>query len=257
MAIYLRQICLVAEKLAPVMDDLVAILGARPCFIDPAVKAFGLENTLLSIGTNFLEVVAPVEPGTAAGRYLDRRKGNGGYMVICQVSTRAEQAEVKARAAAHNVRVAFEHGDDTHNIMQLHPGDMRAAFLEVDWDAQANSTGNWEPAGGLQWQDKVQDDVTQALVGATLQGPDPLALAQHWRDVTGIEYGIEDGVPTLPLANGTLRFVVDADGRGPGLQGVVVQVADRTQVIAAAIKRNCFINENEIEICGTRFYLSA
>ena len=40
---------------------------------------FGLENTLMPVGRNFLEVVAPIQEGTAAGRYLDRRGGNGGY----------------------------------------------------------------------------------------------------------------------------------------------------------------------------------
>ena len=43
------------------------------------------------IRTNFLEIVAPVKNNTAAGRYLDRRKGDGGYMVICQVATKKEQ----------------------------------------------------------------------------------------------------------------------------------------------------------------------
>jgi hypothetical protein len=91
MSIRLRQICLVAEKLAPVVDDFKAIFAIDVCFVDPAVAAFGLENSLMPIGGNFLEVVAPVKENTAAGRYLKRRGGDGGYMVICQCDSHATQ----------------------------------------------------------------------------------------------------------------------------------------------------------------------
>ncbi|MBT7756607.1 MAG: hypothetical protein HN732_04725, partial [Rhodospirillaceae bacterium] len=66
----LRQICLVAHELAPAVDDLCEVLGLATCHHDPAVGAYGLENALLPVGTNFLEVVAPTESGTAGGRYL-------------------------------------------------------------------------------------------------------------------------------------------------------------------------------------------
>ena len=59
MSIQLRQICLVAEQLAPVIDDLTAILGINSCYVDPGVAKFGLENNLMPVGRNFLEVVAP------------------------------------------------------------------------------------------------------------------------------------------------------------------------------------------------------
>ena len=47
MTIQLRQICLVAEQLAPVIDDLTAILGIHSCYVDPGVGKFGLENNLM------------------------------------------------------------------------------------------------------------------------------------------------------------------------------------------------------------------
>ncbi|TDJ33082.1 MAG: hypothetical protein E2O61_12960, partial [Gammaproteobacteria bacterium] len=68
MTIQLRQICLVARELKPVIDDLTHVLGINTCFIDPGVGKFGLENTLMPIGRNFLEVVAPIEENTAGGR---------------------------------------------------------------------------------------------------------------------------------------------------------------------------------------------
>ncbi len=87
MTIQLRQICLVARELQPVIEDLTQVLGINTCYVDPGVGKFGLENTLMPVGRNFLEVVAPVEENTAGGRYLDRRNGDGGYMVITQADT--------------------------------------------------------------------------------------------------------------------------------------------------------------------------
>jgi hypothetical protein len=136
MPIRLRQICLVAEKLAPVIDDFKAIFAVDVCFEDPAVATFGLENSLMPIGGNFLEVVAPIKENTAAGRYLKRRNGDGGYMVICQCDTHETQLARKARAAALNVRIAWEHEGKAFHGMQLHPADTGGAFFEIDWDAK-------------------------------------------------------------------------------------------------------------------------
>ncbi len=49
----LRQICLVAEKLAPVEEALCEILGVKVCFRDARVAKFGLENGLYPIGNQF------------------------------------------------------------------------------------------------------------------------------------------------------------------------------------------------------------
>jgi hypothetical protein len=140
--IHLRQICLVAERLAPTIETLEAVLGIERCYVDPGVGVFGLENTLMPIGTDFLEVVAPVKDDTAAGRYLQRRKGDGGYMVICQADSAATQDACRSRAAERDVRVAWEREHDGYHIMQLHPGDLRAAFLEIDTDEPHDVTGN-------------------------------------------------------------------------------------------------------------------
>src|SRR5690242_21938661 len=94
----LRQICLVARALEPAIADLADIFGLAVCYRDGNVARYGLVNALLPIGSAFLEVVAPTREGTAAGRYLDRRRGDGGYMVIidCDDSERrrARMAEL-------------------------------------------------------------------------------------------------------------------------------------------------------------------
>src|SRR5713226_5795789 len=80
----LRQVALVAHDLEPVVADLCAVLGIDVAFRDPGVREFGLHNAVMAIGDTFLEVVSPVQPDTTAGRYLERRGGDGGYMVILQ-----------------------------------------------------------------------------------------------------------------------------------------------------------------------------
>jgi hypothetical protein len=80
--IRLRQICLVAPQLEPVIFDIAGIMGLNVCYRDSNVAKYGLENALLPVGTILLEVVAPLREGTAAGRFLDKTKGQGGYMAI-------------------------------------------------------------------------------------------------------------------------------------------------------------------------------
>src|SRR5215468_6763025 len=62
----LRQICLVAPQLEPVISDICAIMGLDVCYRDGNVAKYGLENALMPVDTILLEVVAPTEAGTAA-----------------------------------------------------------------------------------------------------------------------------------------------------------------------------------------------
>lgn len=253
MTIALRQICLVANELEPVLDDLTHVLGIERCYVDEAVAHFGLENTLMTVGNNFLEVVAPVQDNTAAGRYLERRGGDGGYMVICQAGSLDEQQAVKARAAANEVRIAYEADREHWNICQFHPRDMMAAFLEVDWDQHCDFDGNWMPAGGTGWESTVTRGIEYA--GAELQADDPAALAERWSAVIGTPVETRDGTPTVALGNATLRFVETTDGRGAGLGGLDLRVASADDILTRAAARGCRTQGNCVEICGTRFYL--
>src|SRR6195952_6090855 len=81
-AIRLRQICLVAPHIEPVVSDIAEIMGLNVCYRDSNVAKYGLENALLPVDTILLEVVAPFQPRTAAGRFLEKNAGRGGYMAI-------------------------------------------------------------------------------------------------------------------------------------------------------------------------------
>jgi hypothetical protein len=255
MTIQLRQICLVAKKLEPVIQDLTAVLGINRCFVDPGVGAFGLENTLMPIGRNFLEVVAPIEENTAGGRYLERRNGDGGYMVITQADSAKTQQTVRQNALDNGVRVAHETIREDWNLCQLHPGDLKAAFLEIESDLYNDFNGYWNPVGGLGWEDKVNQDITVDYQGVELQSNDPLELAELWGKVAGLPIQRNGSEFTMDLNNVKIRFVEEEDGRGPGLGGLDILVNNRDHILREAENRDCFVSEERVDICGTRWYL--
>ena len=256
MAIRLRQICLVANQLAPVLEDFKAIFGLEVCFVDKAVKAFGLENSLMPVGSNFIEVVAPIKDDTAAGRYLKRRNGDGGYMVICQCDAHETQAARRAQAAKMNIRVAWEHESKTFHAMQLHPADTGGAFFEIDWDAKNEPEGCWEPAGGDGWPQARRTEVVSTYKAVELQATDPKGLAERWSSIAGVALRIDArGRFEMPLDNASVRFVEATDGRGEGLGGIDIAAVDRKRVLETAQARGCRVADDQVMICGTRFYL--
>jgi hypothetical protein len=257
MSVHLRQVALVASTLAPVVADLSDIFGIEVCHVDPGVALWGLENALLPVGNNFIEVVAPTRRITAAGRYLVRRGGNGGYMVICQTESLQSQRACRQRAAALGVRVAYESSDRKgFSIMQLHPRDLEAAFFEIDWDAEADYNGHWEPAGGTGWVAHVGRHRVREITGVELQCDDPPATASKWAHIADFAVRQEDGNPVVALNNAKLRFVPVTDGRGAGLGGIDLAVTDREAILDAARMHNAYVNDRQIIVCGTRFYLT-
>lgn len=250
----LRQICLIAHKLEQVIDDLKAVFGLEICYVDPGVERFGLVNTLLPIGSQFLEVVSPFQENTAGGRYLDRREGDGGYMFITQTD---ELEPRRAHALGMGIRIANESKrDDFHNT-QLHPKDTGGTFFEIDWNAGDEKPGGpWRPAGP-NWAPAVRTDVVSAMTGAEIQSPDPEPLARRWAEIAQMELTRDDrGRPGFDLDNARLRFVEATDGRGEGLGGIDLKTLDREHVLREAEKRGCPVSGDQVIVCGTRFYLA-
>ena len=248
----LRQICLVTSAIDAVAEDLQSVFGIALCHIDSAVHQYGLENRLFPIGNQFLELVAPTRPGTAAGRYLERRGGDGGYMVINQCD---ELAPRRSRIEALGVRVANWLDYNDFQGMQLHPRDTGGAFFEIDFQSGSTAEdGPWHPAGP-DWQAHRRTDVVDAIVAAELQSPAPQPLGRRWAEIAGLELRQEGDGAAMALANATLRFVPERDGRGEGLAALDLRATDAAAARAAAATRGLLAADGSIQICGTRFNL--
>ena len=235
------------------LADVQAVFGLEVAHRDPSVASFGLENAILPVGNQFLELLAPVKDGTAGGRYLERRHGDGGYMVILQCD---EHGPRRARVVELGVRTVVEDDDGSYVIMQLHPRDTGGSFLEVDEQRGGEDlTGPWMPAGSS-WQQAVRTDVVRGIAAAEIQAPEPDKVAERWSDILEIPVTADDdGRPTVTLDNATLRFVPDRDGRGEGLGGVDIVVADRGRVLAGASSRGLGVDGDVVLIGGVRFAL--
>lgn len=211
--IRLRQIALVARDLA-VVDELCEHLGLKICFRDPGVGAFGLHNALMVIGDQFLEVVSPNQDDTTAGRLLDKRNGDGGYMVIYEVD------DLDARLADLNerdVRIIWAGDLPTIRGRHLHPRDVGGAIVSLDEPVPA---GSWT-WGGPDWVAHPDAAVT-AIAGVTIAADDPATMRSRW---TGLGLDV------------SVRFV-EAGPRGEGLDGIDLVARDRART------------GETLEICG-------
>ena len=248
----LRQICLVAPKLEPVVSDIAGIMGLNVCYRDGNVAKYGLENALLPVDTILLEVVAPFQPGTAAGRFLDKTGGRGGYMAIfcCDdPDARGRHAEKIGVRIANVIEHAPYHG------VQLHPRDCRAAFIEFNHTAGSDDILGPYPPAGPDWQKSIRKDVTQALTGVEMQSPDPAGLAEHWGRILGIAASKNaSGAPELKLPNGVFTFV---KGDSEIMSGLTFRVGDIAKVLDAARAKGRGVSGNSLELGGVTFRLVA
>lgn len=248
----LRQICLVAPHLEPVVGDIAAIMGLNICYRDGNVAKYGLENALLPVDTILLEVVAPFQPGTAAGRFLDKTSGRGGYMAIFCCDDPDQRGE---HAKRMGVRVANVIDHAPYHGVQLHPRDCRAAFIEFNHtDGSDDILGPYPPAGP-DWQKSIRKDVTQALTGVEMQSTDPQGLAEHWGQI--IEIPVSEnasGEPELKLPNCSFRFVM---GASDIMSGLTFRVSDIAKVRDAAKVKGHAVSGDSFLLSGVTFNLIA
>ncbi len=200
-----------------VAGQLRQALGLGQPFRDPGVGQFGLTNAVFAVGDTFLEVVAPVRPATTAGRYLERRGGDGGYMAIFQVP---DLAEARRRLAGLGVRVVWTTDLPDMAGTHLHPKDVPGAIVSLDWAAPPES---WRWAGPS-WTGRAPEHVPGGVTGLTIEVEDPPAAARRWTAVLGLPAagGERASVVGLPGSGQRLRFVPTRAGQGEGITAVTI-----------------------------------
>jgi hypothetical protein len=214
----LRQVALVARDCGQVAGELRRAFGWPLPFADPGVGQFGLTNAVFAAGDTFVEVVAPAQPDTTAGRYLKRRGGDGGYMAIFQVR---DLAAARRRVAGLGVRVVWAADLPDIAATHLHPGDVPGAIVSLDWAAPERS---WRWAGPS-WTGEVPEHAPGGVTGLTIEVNDPAAAARRWAAVLGISAAGSGHamVVELPDQGQRLRFVpARGGGRGEGITEVTI-----------------------------------
>jgi hypothetical protein len=204
--IRLRQVALVASDRDSVVSELCRWLGVSVCFEDPGVAEFGLHNALMTIGDQFLEVVSPTIDGTTAGRLLDKRGGDGGYMAIYEVD------DLDSRTAAledAGVRIVWRVDLPDIRTRHLHPRDIGGALVSID---QPAPNGSWRWGGP--WRAHAETTVVTAIAGIDVAATDPSAMRARWAEL-GIDHAV--------------RFV-PAGPRGDGIDALDLVAADRSRV---------------------------
>ena len=217
-ALRLRQAVVAAHDLDAVAGRLRQELGLGEPFADPGVGYFGLRNAVFALGDTFLEVVSPTRENTSAGRLLERRGGDCGYMLMFQLD---DLESARGRARSEGVREVWEVSLEDMAEVHLHPADMRGAIVSL---SQPQPPGAWR-WGGPDWDTR---SAPLRLAGATVAVADPTAVAKRWDTVlgasassAGIEFTADDaergpveiflhGPRRDPLEIAGVRFVFDS-----------------------------------------------
>jgi hypothetical protein len=231
----LRQVALVARDLDAAVDSLCQELDLQVCYRDPEIAFFGLHNALMPVGDTFIEVVSPVREGTTAGRLLDRRNGDGGYMVLLQVD---DVTSTRTRIDSLGIRVVWDMTFDDIAAFHVHPRDIGGAIVSFD---QPKPPASWRWAGPT-WTRQPRSKVVEAIAAVELQSDDPEATARRWSQALARDVTQHDDHLRIDVDDGAVRFVEARDGRGEGLGGIDLRAAEG-------------VAPREMVRCGTRIAL--
>lgn len=205
--IRLRQVALVAADRDAVIAELCDFLTVSVCSEDdPDLVEFGLRNAIVTIGDQFLEVVSPTTSGTTAGRLLEKRGGDGGYMAIFEVNDLSHRS---AALEGLGVRTVFKVDLPDMRAHHLHPRDVGGAIVSIE---QPDPSGSWRWAGV--WSPHAETSVVTGIAGIDVAAADPVALAARWAEL-GLDHAV--------------RFV-PATSRGEGIEAIDLVATNRARV---------------------------
>ncbi|HZZ37282.1 MAG TPA: hypothetical protein VFE03_16290 [Caulobacteraceae bacterium] len=247
----LRQIALIAHDIPPIQDQLEKVFGIKVGFRDPGVEYFGLTNIVCPVGGEFLEVVSPFRDDASGARYLARRGGDAGYMVILQD---ADALSHRARLEKEGVRLIATSRHPGYQYTHFHPADCAGVLLSIDSvdddAAWREPQSEWPPAGP-EWR-AHQSEESLGIVSATIQSKDPVAAAERFSMLLGRPVTRDGEVLELKLDPGVLRFTAPVDSDGTGVVALDIRVRDPGDVIAAARVAGVTTDGQSVTICGVR-----
>jgi Glyoxalase-like domain len=267
----LRQLCLLTADLDRMLGELQAVFGTVPCHgtadliaygISPSARsahsqaffdAHGLVNALLPFGAGWLEVVMPIRADAAAARFMARRGGDLGYMVIAEV---ADIVSFECRARAAGLRIAGGADYPEYRDVQLDPRDVGGSLLAFAMQCRGQAfDGSWYPAGGR--PSTACGKGAWSLAGCVVACSDPRAVAERWGKVFG-RAAYPEVAPAwrLDLDGGYVRFVGDPERRGDRLEEVCLEGGDKRLAEEEARRLHLLSAEGAVLIGGVAFRLA-
>ncbi len=244
-SMWLRQVAMVAKERDPVRHEVFELLGLTSDFEDDGVSVFGLHNSVMAIGDTFLEIVAPTQANTTAGRLLERMGGDGGYMVLVQTD---DIDFYRSHTENLGVRKIWQADRENVKAFHMHPKDLGATIVSIDWMAPEDE---WAWAG-KGWQSRSAKYVDK-ITAVDVQCNDQLTTARRWADVLDQPTQLEGDTHVLRMKAGKVNFVAALDDRGEGVCGIEFRVSDRDAIKAKAKMLGLKWRDNELMVAGTRF----
>ena len=241
----IRQVALAASDLEKTDEIFRRLFGCDESYADPEIIYFGLDNRLYTLGDCFLEVVSPVKPNTAAGRFLDRRGGDGGYMVIVQVEDLTQE---QARLADTSIRTVFADDRGNAKAIHLHPKDVPGAIPSID---EMTPPESWLWAGEG-WEQRAGRHVGRILA-AEIRSLAPHETGLRWAEAYGLELLSSGDDWRIEMGGTEIRFTYDAECLEPALMAIDFGAIDLPAVCTTADELGLERDDCVITVCGVDF----
>ena len=245
----LRQLVIATSEMDVLAESICDLFELRRTFSDPELIVFGLANVLIPLGDTFLELVTPVQENTSAGRFLKKRGGDGGYMVIVdspdleQERRRLETVEMDI-VWHENRKTDGIHGQSLH----LHPKQVGGAILSID---NMTPTSSWLWAG-TDWRKDINKSLVSHLSGVNICGPHPENLLSNWEIALGKKTTI--GSNSINLERSNIDFIMNTQSQSEYVSAFQIHTEKRSEVEKRAVSKGFFINNN-IHLGGIDFLL--
>ncbi|MDC3081183.1 hypothetical protein OA385_02450 [Paracoccaceae bacterium] len=245
----LRQLVIATSEMDLLADSICDLFELKRTFSDPELIVFGLENVLIPLGDTFLELVTPIKENTSAERFLKKRGGDGGYMIIVD-----SQDLKKERKRLENVEIDivwFEnrktdgiHGQSLH----LHPKQVGGAILSID-NMSPPSSWLW---AGQEWEKDINKSLVSHLSGVNLCSPHPDNLLSNWEKALGKKR--TTGGNSIDLEGSSINFVMNSQSQSEHISAFQIHTSKRSHIQKRAVSRGFFTNNN-IHLGGIDFLL--
>ncbi|WP_370235078.1 MULTISPECIES: VOC family protein [Henriciella] len=239
----LRQLVIAAPG-PEVAEDLQKVFELGTPYHDKGVAEFGLENSVFSIGDQFIEVIWPVTDHAPVQRFLKKNGGAGGYMAIFETD---DIDAARKRLDGAGIRRVWNIDLDDISASHIHPADVGAAIVSID---ETRPWGSWR-WGGPDWKDEaIKGDIS----GAILEAPDPNKLASRWAAALGIPATSHPDVTRITVNDE--QTLVFQEGERTLLEGFCMTLHNAIKALERADRMGLRSFGDTVSIGGVRFIIN-